>query len=120
MKNFKHIMIILSIGLFYSFHQNENIIGKWKVDKLEIKNVISEETTSKWVKFIIDGKMEGGNVLNQIRTTGTWKIDDKRKKIIISSENKSKDDGEYFFEFLNTNDLVLAKDSVKVFLVRTF
>lgn len=78
-----------------------------------------EEATTKWVKFKNDGKLEGGNLTNQVRKTGTWTIDDKNKKISILSDNKSKDDGEYYFEYLDSNKLLLSKDNVKVYLVKT-
>ena len=120
MKHLKHIILILIIGIFFSFHQNENIVGKWKIDKYEINNVKLEKVTNKWIKFINNGKLEGGDLTNQIRKTGTWKIDDKNKKIIILSEEASKDDGEYTFEFLNSNNLILTKDSLKVFMIKTY
>lgn len=119
---FKKIIFILILGIFLSFQKNDTFIGKWKIYSYEINNVPSKDTPNKWIKFIKNGKLEGGDFTNdELKKKGTWKINDKNKTLIFKSEKKSREDGTYFYEFSNSNNkLTLIKDSTKVHMNRIF
>lgn len=116
----KRIILILIIGVLLSFQEYDSLIGKWKIYNVEINNNPIVNKQSKWIKFIKNGKLEGGDFKNKNHTKkGTWKIDYKNKTVMFKSENSSKDDGIYFYEFSNSNNkLTLIKDSVKVYLIK--
>lgn len=114
----KKILFTIIILALFSFQENDQLIGKWKVTNYYIGKT-QKKKPNKWIKFLVENKLEGGDFNSEeVKKNGIWKLDVENKTLSIESEKKSKDEGKYFYQFKNNTTLILSRDSIKVYLTK--
>jgi len=110
MKKFVILIIVASFVSVFSA-QTQDLTADWLLTKVDIKGEIQEHYYI--LTFKEDGKMEimGFDM-------GTWKYDEKNKQIVMESTIDKDFNGKTNVLKLDSNELILEKDSVKYYYTR--
>ena len=115
MKSIKIYLFIFLTIIFISCVKNERIEGKWFVEKFEKPNGEIKKSSEKWIDFLENGTLKGGKIGESEIKKGIWKFDSINKTLNIESEKEYGDSGVYKLEEINKKNMILVKDSMRIF-----
>ncbi len=95
----------------------EEIVGYWELYKIEkLSTDLTKNKRSKFINFKSDGKLEGGRIGEKPNKFGGWELKKDNNILVISGDVN--DAGNYTVESLSLDQMILFKDSVRIFLDR--
>ena len=119
MKHLKTFLVALCIFSFLSLQQSNSIAGKWEVYKIETENSDVEQSNGKWLHFMNDGILKGGNASNVVDRIGNWSFNAQTNEVTISSKKKISDEGTFKITWVSTKSIYInAEDGKKIHLRR--
>ncbi|WP_157547115.1 hypothetical protein [Kordia zhangzhouensis] len=119
MKQFKAILFAVVIFSFLSFQEINSLEGKWELFKMETPEGEVNETNGRWMHFMKDGVLKGGNTLDTTNRTGNWSYDSKTKSLTFGSEKQLSGEGTYTVNWIDAKTISLTLErGRKVYLKR--
>lgn len=119
MKHIKTIILVVTIFSFLSFQTTDSIEGKWELVKMEDGDGTVKEGNGRWMHFMKDGVLEGGNSPGKTNRTGTWTYDSKTKELSFGSEKRHPGEGTYIVHWIDEKNISLPLgEGRKVYLKR--
>jgi len=111
----KLFALLFTALLFISCKDVIKIEGKWYVDKSQSKNGKLKKPINKWIEFYPNGTLIGGKRGESKIKNGIWKYVSINNKLIIDSKKKYGGEGIYTLQKLSENEMILVKDTIKLF-----
>lgn len=119
MNYLKVIILTLSISSFLACQTKDSMIGKWEISKLETPDGIDADMEGRWMEFLEDGSLKGGNSPEKVDRTGKWTYDKETKSLWFGSEKKIAGEGTYTVNWIDENNISFTvENDKKVFLKR--
>ncbi len=113
------LLTFLMLFFLLSFVEQNKIVGYWELYRIEkLKTNRIKEKRTKFIQFNADGKLEGGRIGEKSDRFGFWEMKGDLSSIDITVPDYPSENGTYEILKLTDNQLVLFKDSVKIFLDR--
>lgn len=117
MKYIKVVILSVFICSFLSFQTTDSLVGTWELYKMQDADGSEKETSGRWMAFLADGVLEGGNSPGKTDRTGKWTYDEATKQLSIESERKLSGEGTFPIEWIDAKTITLDVGSGrKVFL----
>jgi len=119
MNYLKVIILTLSISSFLACQTTNPIIGKWEISKLETPDGVDADMEGRWMEFLEDGSLKGGNSPETTNRTGKWTYDIATKVLWFGSEENVAGEGTYTVNWIDENNISFTvQEGRKVFLKR--
>ena len=119
MKHIKTILLVVTIFSFLSFQKTDSLLGKWEMFKIESSEGEVKEMSGRWMEFMKDGILKGGNSLETSDRTGNWEYNTKTKELTVSSEEKRPGEGTFKVTWIDAKTIYITIDrGRKVYLKR--
>ncbi|MFK7748754.1 MAG: hypothetical protein AB8B65_10205 [Kordia sp.] len=119
MKHIKAVLLVVTIFSFLSFQTSDSVVGKWEMYKMESGDGEAREMSGRWMEFMEDGALKGGNTFATTDRTGNWEYNAKTKELTISSEEKRPGEGTFKVTWVDAKTLYINIDDVtKVYMRR--
>ena len=99
-----------------SFTNPYEIVGKWQVIKVGFENGNVVEVREKWISFDKEGNILSGKVGKTATMEGEWMFRCPKNSIGIYFEEDEKNNGEFFVKRISDSQMILKRDSMKVYL----
>ncbi|MBC8757168.1 hypothetical protein H2O64_21035 [Kordia sp. YSTF-M3] len=105
MKYTKAILLTVCICSFLSFQTTDSLVGKWELYKLEGSDGVEKEMNGRWMEFLEDGSLKGGNSPETTDRTGKWTYDEATKALWFGSEKNIAGEGTYTINWIDENTI---------------
>ncbi len=119
MNYLKVIILTVCISSFLACQTTDSMVGKWELYKLESPDGIDEDMEGRWMEFLEDGTLKGGNSPETTNRTGKWTYDEATKVLWFGSEKNIAGEGTYTVNWIDENNISFTVEkNKKVFLKR--
>ncbi|WP_420573009.1 lipocalin-like domain-containing protein [Kordia sp.] len=119
MKHIKAIVLVVTIFSFLSFQKADSVEGKWELIKMETADGEVRESTGRWMGFLADGELQGGNTPGTINRTGTWSYNEETQELTIGSDKNLSGEGTFKVDWIDKDNMkLLIQQGRKVYLTR--
>ncbi len=109
------VLLLVCFILIAGTKPPKKLIGYWQVVKIERKDGTVKDNIRKFIEFHKDGTMEGGTLGSIPNKSGTWTYDKETNSVNLIDPKSTHDSGIYTILELSSTDLIMMKDSNKVF-----
>ena len=111
MKYIKTVLLAVTIFSFLSFQKTDSLVGKWEMFKMESpEGEVREMDGGKWMEFMKDGVLKGGNSLETTDREGNWEYNAKTDEVTISSPKKRPGEGTFKVSWVDVKTIYVTID----------